>query len=362
MNLARLALVAFAALCLVTATHNPAVAQRAAEAAIEIPNRSPGRLACKNMKALEDAIAALPTAQSAERNSEELKGEDCVWMAGNGLLPVSGPIGWRYSGDYLFLVTIVNFAHGNGLLHPAVIADRRKWRLEDECSKLDLFADAKILVTGEKHQYFGQRRKGFDPFCANLVDRVAEADALNQPQQYLSENWQTRPYWRNMIACQDLGGLAQSLDRMVNEQQVNNSDNATFTMKNGCIFRAVDEIVASRFLGLYTTTPVSGNGPQFVVEIHEVVHINRRTGVLTTALMPTTPVRARMLRLPSECTSPMAVPVRGRKVVYLAGAEPGNIEAAVVDAPGGRKVAYSDLPEVIGIQSCAKQDLVFERR
>jgi hypothetical protein len=47
---------------LVVAAHIPAVTQRAAESAIKIPNRSPGRLACKNMKALEDAIAALPTA------------------------------------------------------------------------------------------------------------------------------------------------------------------------------------------------------------------------------------------------------------------------------------------------------------
>ncbi len=339
-----------------------AAAQRAAEAAIEIPNRSPGRLACRNMKALEEAIAALPTAKSAERNSEGLKGEGCVWVAGNGLLPVSGPIGWRYAGNYLFLVTVVSFPDGTGMLHPAVIADRRKWRLEDECAELDVFASARILATGEKHMYFGQRRKGFDPFCVKLVDRVAEANELNQPQQSLSENWVTRPYWRNMIACQDLAGLTQSLDRMVNEQQVNNSDQATFTMKNRCIFRSVDEIVASRFVGLYTTTPASAKGPQFIVEIHEVVHINRRTGVLTTALMPTTPVRARMLRLPNECASPIAIPVRGRNAVYLSGAEMGRVEVAVVDTPAGRKVAYSNIPEVVGIQSCAKEDLVFQRQ
>jgi hypothetical protein len=362
MRFFRLAVAAFFALFFNLAAADIAAAQQAAEAAIAIPNRSPGRLACRNMQALEEAIAALPTAQSAERNSDGLKGEGCFWVAGTGLLPVSGPIGWRYAGDYLFLVTVVNLADGTGLLHPAVIADKRKWRLEDECAELDVFASARILATGEKHMFFGQRRKGFDPFCVNLVDRVAEADALNQPQQYLSDNWQTRSYWRNMIACQDLGGLTQSLDRMVNEQQINNSDSATFTMKNGCIFRAEDEIVASRFLGLYTTMPVSAKGPQFVVEIHEVVHINRRTGVLTTALMPTTPVRARMLRLPAECASPMPIPVRGRRVVYLSGAEQGSVEAAVVDTPTGRKVAYSDLPEVIGVQSCTKQDLVFQRR
>ncbi|RNJ61506.1 MAG: hypothetical protein EDM03_15500 [Porphyrobacter sp. IPPAS B-1204] len=276
-------------------------------------------------------------------------------------MPVSDPIGWRYSGNYMFLVTVVTLADGTGLLHPAVIADKRKWRFEDECAKMDVFATTRVMATGEKHMYFGQRRKGFDAFCLNLIDREAEADQLNQPQFDLSENWKTRPYWRNMIACQDLGGLAQSLDRMVNEQQVNNSDTATFTMRNGCIFRSVDEIVASRFLGLYRTNPVSGKSPEFIIEIHEVIHLNRRTGVLTTSLMPTTPVRTRMLNLDAECGSPIAVPVGRSGAVYLSGAERGQVEAVVVDTPGGQKVGYSNLPDIIGNQICAKQDLVFRR-
>lgn len=344
-----------------SATLDTAQAQATAVAGAQIPNRSPGRLLCKNMKALEGAIAALPTAQSAQTNSEDMKGEGCVWAQGSGLLPVSEPIGWRYSGNYLFLVTVLPLADGTGMLHPAVIADRRVWRLEDECAEMDIFATTRVVATGEKHMYFGQRRKGFDPYCVNLVNRVSEADELNQPQRDLSENWKSRPYWRNMIACQDLGGLAKSLDRMVNEQQVNNSDTATFTMRDSCIFRSVDEIVASRFIGLYRTTPVSANSPAFVVELHEVVHINKRTGVLVTAFMPSVPVRVKLLRLGDECMTTMPVPTRSGRVVNILGAQSGQVEAAVIEGASGRKIAYSNLGEVIGIASCAKQDLVFKR-
>jgi hypothetical protein len=164
-----------------------------------------------------------------------------------------------------------------------------------------------------------------------------------------------------MIACQDLMGLALSLDRMVNEQQVNNSDRATFTMKNRCIFRSVDQIVASRFLGLYKTTPTNGKGPEFVVEIHEVVHINRRTGILTTAFMPTTPVRSRLLRLDEQCSSPISIPIIGRGLVYLSGAKQSRVETVTIKTPAGRTAVTSNLPGVIGIGSCAKRDLVFRR-
>jgi len=335
--------------------------QQADSGGAQIPNRSPGRLACPTMKKLEAVIASLPSSEAAHRNDLNLNAEGCVWVAGEGLLPVSEPIGWRYSGEYLFLTTVVSFVDGSVLLHPAVIADRKKWRLEDECAKLDVFSTTRLIGTGEKHMYFGQRRKGFDGYCINLVDRVNEANELNMPQRNLSENWKSRPYWRNMIACRDIDGLTKSLNKMVNEQQVNNSDSATFAMKDGCIFRSVDEIVASRFIGLYQTSPESLSSPTFIVELHEVVHINKRTGVLVASLMPTVPLRVKMLKLSIDCASPIPVVSRSGKTVYLSGASVGQVEAVVIDTASGSKVAYSDLGTIIGNPRCEKQNLEFRR-
>lgn len=73
------------------------------------------------------------------------------------------------------------------------------------------------------------------------------------------------------IGCLYLGGLANQLDRLRDERQVQDSDPRVFKSKSGCDVLFHLEIVASRFLGWYDTGT-------YLVPIHRVEYDNGQKG------------------------------------------------------------------------------------
>lgn len=353
----------FVAFCvfLMAWLENPAAAQGN-------PPITPNRLACPSMKALVRAVESLPNV-SAITSSQTIPKEagqpdkktgapGCGWIDGKFPIPTENPIGWVYAGEYLLLTNGIDMGDGRKFLVASVVVPRRQWRLEDDCANLDIFSKS-TLPTGDSYRFFGQRRKGFDPFCRNLVNTVAEASALNAPRRSFSDVWKSRPYWRTMIACSDIDGLTNSLDRMVNEQQVNNSDSATFGRKDRCTFRPVDEIVASRFMGLYKTSPMNPANPSFVVEVHEVVYMGRRNGELTTYLMASNAIRSRLLRLDPQCQRPTAVPTQGLRSVYLMGTRLRDVASVSIKIPSGERELEPLTNAPVGIPVCETDTRVY---
>ena len=337
-------------------------------AAQDSPPITTNRVICPSMKALVRAVESLPYVD-AIRNNRTLPYEagqpdkktgapGCTWLGGKTPIPTENPIGWVYAGDYLVLTNGIDLGDGRKFLIASVVVSRREWRLEDDCSNLDVFSKS-TLPTGDSYRFFGQRRKGFDAFCRNLVNTVAEANALNAPRRSFSDIWKSRPYWRTMIACSDIDGLTNSLDRMVNEQQVNNSDSATFGRKDRCTFRPVDEIVASRFMGLYKTSPSNPSSPSFVVEVHEVVYAGRRDGELTTLLMASNAIRSRLLRLDPQCQRPTEVPTQGLRSVYLMGTRLRDVASVSIKTSFGERELEPLTNTPVGFPSCETDTRVY---
>ena len=326
---------------------------------------------CPSIKALERAIKSLPNADAilsartvpdeAGQPDQKTGAPGCIWIGGNFPIPNNNPFGWLKSGDYryLFLVNGVVLNDGRKFVHATAVAPARMWRLEDDCSDIDFMVKA-VLPTGENYRFFGFRRKqGFDSFCRNLVNTVVEANELNAPRRSFSEVWKSRPYRRTTIGCLDIDGLANALDRMVNEQQVNNSDVATFGSRDGCTHRSVDEIVASRFLGLYRTIPINANKLSFVVEIHHVIFINKRNGVLTSLFMATSAVRSRLLRISPECQGAISIPTKGRRQIHLMGSNLSDVDSVSIDTPSGQRQIGRLSNTPVGIAACETDERVW---
>jgi hypothetical protein len=333
------------------------------------PAVTTNRMLCPSIKSLERAIKSLPSAdaiESARTIPDEAGQPDqktgapaCIWIGGSFPIPHDNPFGWLKSGDYIFLVNGVSLNDGRRFVHATTVASARNWRLEDHCSSIDFMVKT-VMPTGEDYRFFGFRRKiGFDPTCRNLINTVEEANELNAPRRDFSKVWKSRPYRRTTIGCQNVDGLANALDRMVNEQQVNNSDVATFGSKDGCTHRSVDEIVASRFLGLYKTIPVKDYKASFVVELHQVIFLNKRSGVLTPLFMATSAVRTRLLRIAPECQSSTLVPTRGKREVYLMGANLENVDAVDIDTPLGRRQLGGLTNTPVGMSLCETNERVW---
>lgn len=337
-------------------------------AAKDNPPITPNRVVCPSMKALLRAIELLPNVDAIKKNStlppeggqpdKKTGAPGCSWLGGKTPIPTENPFGWVYAGEYIALINGLDVGDGRKFLIASVVVSRREWRLEDDCAAVN-FTFKTVLPTGDSYRFFGAQRKGFDPFCRNLVNTFAEADALNAPRRSFSEVWKSRPYWRTMIACSDIDGLTNSLDRMVNEQQVNNSDRATFGRKDRCTFRPVDEIVASRFMGLYKTVPINAGGPSFVVEVHEVVHAGRRDGELTTSLMASNPTRSRLLRLEPACQRPISVPTQGLRSVYLMGTNLRNVASVSIKTPFGERELEPLMNTPVGISACETDTKIY---
>lgn len=332
------------------------------------PPVTPNRLLCPSMKALVKAIESLPNAKAlnnpgtipfkATEPDKKTGAPGCSWIGGTFPLPNKNPYGWMYAGEYLALTNGIILDDGRKFVMASVVVSRREWRLEDDCANINFSAKGS-LPTGDRYFFFGLQRKGFDPFCRNLVNTVIEANSLNAPRRSFSDVWKSRPYWRTMIGCSDIDGLANSLDRMVNEQQVNNSDRATFGRKDRCTFRPVDEIVASRFMGLYRTSPISPTGPSFVVQIHEVVYAGRRDRELTTLLMASNAIRSRFFRLDQQCQRPVAVPTSGLRSVYLMGTRMRNVASVKISTPSGERELDGLTDTPVGIPACETDTNVY---
>ena len=334
----------------------------------DTPKNTPTRMLCPSMKALVRAIESLPNAEAIKSNltipdeagrpDKKTGAPGCLWIGGTFPIPTKDPYGWIYAGDYLALINGIILTDGRKFVIAQAVVSRREWRLEDDCSQIN-FAAKSVLPTGDSYRFFGMQRKGFDPFCRNLVNTVAEANALNAPRRSYSDVWKSRPYWRTMIGCMDIDGLANSLDRMVNEQQVNNSDSATFGRKDRCTFRPVDEIVASRFMGLYKTTPINPANPSFVVQVHEVVYRGRRDGELTTLLMASNAIRTRLLRLDPKCQKLTSVPTQGMRFVSLMGTSLRDVGSVVIKTPSGDQEIAALTNTPVGIAACEMEDRVY---
>lgn len=363
----KLSIMAQAAVVAIVIGQSASVAH--AQAATPPENKS--RLICRSFSSLVKAVEMLPYAQAVEKPDaipdaaaqiDKKTGEpNCAWAGPKSKLPDTLPLGWLYAGSYTVLVgAFKDLTNNQTWIRPLVVVRKDEWRLEDHCAQSSPFIRTSV-EGADSMSLFGSRvRTGFDPSCRNLVNRKIEADQLNAPPVIYSEAWRSRPQRRTIIGCMTLEALANALDPIVNEMQVINSDQMTFR-KTGCTFRPVDEIVASRFLGIYTTEPASPGGRRFGVDIHEVVYYSKQFKTLTTLLMPSHARRTEMVRRTPECQMPVRIPHRGQRNIMLTGTRLGDVAAANIQTPGGQQLLQPITYTAVGNERCETVTEVFGR-
>ena len=322
------------------------------------------RLLCPSINSLERAIKILPSASAIRSAStvpdaaglpdKKTGAPGCIWLGGKLPITIVDTIGWLYSGNYLFLVHGIGTGDGRKWLHASKVVSRQDWRLPSECSQINPFVNVKAaLPTGEEYRFFGFKKKtGFDESCLALVNLQNEADVRNAPRKSFSDVWKSKPHFRNSVVCTRLDGLTTALDRMVNEQQVNNNDIATFRARDQCLSRSIDEIVASRYLGRYLTQPQDPEGKRFFVQLHEVIYINTKTGILTPLFMPTNAIRQKLMRLSGPCGTETQIPNKGRREITLYGTEIVSVKSTTIETPLGDRTLPALTNSPVGDSTC----------
>lgn len=313
-------------------------------------NETPNRLACFTVKALKAHIKALPSSQAIRTASNNPNTDGCIWLDGTSPIPLGPPHGWLYSTDYLFLVHSISLSDGRAALHPSVVVEWRRWRLDDDCRNLRRFLKT-YLPNGEKSSFYGVKNEsGFDNSCLSMIDREREYVELNaQPVRY-SANWVSRPPQRHNNACTTVFGLVSGLDAVVNEQQIRFSSTDVFSYKRGCFQRDIAEIVVSRFLGLYLSNEKTDR-KRFWFEIHQVGYSTPGTQELSFAYMPTNPAQEKFLRVSQNCLA-NTTSFEDAGSALLRGSTQGTVESAQV-RPQGRFLRIDQMFNApIGLNDC----------
>jgi hypothetical protein len=325
-----------------------------------LPNQTRNRVICKSVDSLVGYVQALPSA-AASTNREAVRAAvrddpNCGWLGTNAYFTepeIGQPLGWLYAGDYIFLLhaLTVNTSYGSNFVHASTIVRRTEWRLPADC---DVSPYKVSLPTGDNYRFFGRTKAGMKSHCMTLVNRKAEVDRLNQPPVSYSEHWSSRPVERHMNVCRDLEGLANGLDKVVNEQQIRNNSDDVFSRKQGCYQRGVGDLVASRFMGLYWSFPV-GNKPEFWFEIYHVIYRNPTTGVVTSAYMPVNPVRNKLFDPSGICVRSMArdsSQPRNASGIRLHGSRRGSVPGVTLSSEAGG-ISLPTIPDTaIGLDRC----------
>ena len=318
-----------------------------------IEGQSSNRVICDSVKNLELHVRSLPTAESnakgAKANSAiALSG--CAWHEGKGYMnhiEIGEIAGWLHSGDYIMSVHALKLSDGRNFYHSSVIRRLDEWRLADDCG-VSIWKTQ--FLNGEKHRFFGTDRKGIKNHCKSLINRQTEANELNQPITALSDYWQSRPEDRQLNVCTTLDAAANGMDKVINEQQINNNDDYIFEKISRCYQASVNDIVASRYLGLYLSTRADG-GAQFWFEVQYVAYLNKGTGIINYAYMPTRPTRRKFLRVSDVCQSTSAN-LGERRSVQLYGARHADLPATPILVAGKRYSLDPVKSTTVGLAEC----------
>jgi hypothetical protein len=313
--------------------------------------QSKNRIVCETIRDLEKVTALAKRPSDYDNIVEFSAAPTCSLYKGKGPMQtkeIGQPIGWLVSNNVIILVHGFRAADGRGLLHVSRLLPRNDYRFPDGCG---VFPARILLPTGEKYRFFGTNGAAVPPACVNLVNRVAEANELNRPPVFLKNGWVSRPESRAMNTCTRIDGLVLGLDRVVNEQQINNSSTDIFPRKMGCVQRAVDNIVASRFVGLYQSNE-GGTAPQFWFEIHHVAYVSALSQNVVMAYMPVRPLRAKFMRMGQSCITGRALLSSNTGSMQLYGAFNFDVEGVAVVHQGRNLAVPGASNTVVGKAEC----------
>jgi len=335
-----------------------------------LPNQTRNRVICRTVDSLTVYVQRLPSVEvSTDRAANRaalLNDQNCGWLGATAYFTeaeIGQPLGWLYAGDYIFLLhaLTMNTSSGSNFVHASTIARRTEWRLPADC---DVSPYKVSLPTGDNYRFFGRTKAGMKPHCMTLVNVRNEMNQLNRPPVAYSEHWSSRPHWRQANVCRDLEGMANGLDKVVNEQQIRNDSTDVFSRKQGCTQRDVRKLVASRFMGLYWSRPVP-NKPEFWFEVYHVVFRDPASGVVTEGYMPVNPVRDRLFDPSSRCvvlqSRDPAQPGPARNVV-LNGARRGTVPGVTLPPDAGGITLPTIPSTAIGLAECYISDTYRRRR
>lgn len=315
-----------------------------------IDGQSRNRVICDSVSNLEKHVANLPNAESNTQATSTNSTPGCAWLPGKGYMSriEIGEIGgWLHSGNYIMSVHSLRLSDGRTFVHSSVIRRLDEWRLANDCG----VSMWKVqFPNGEKHRFFGTDRNGLKPHCRSLINRQTEANKLNQPITMLSEHWQSRPEDRQINVCTKLESAANGMDKVVNEMQINNNDDYIFGGIGGCYQASVINIIASRYLGLYLSARADG-GAQFWFEVQYVAYLNKDTGIINYAYMPTRPTRKKFLRVSDTCQAATAS-LGGRRTVQLYGARYAELPATPISVAGKRYSLEPGKNTTVGLAEC----------
>ncbi|WP_137871677.1 hypothetical protein [Sphingopyxis sp. 2PD] len=325
-----------------------------------LPNQTRNRVICKSINSLTAYVQKLPSiAATTDRvavRAAILNDPNCGWLGATAYFTeaeIGQPLGWLYAGDYLYLLhaLTVHTSQGSNFVHASTIVRRSEWRLPADC---DVSPYKVSLPTGDNYRFFGRTKAGMKPHCMTLVNVRGEIDRLNRPPVAYSEHWWSRPQWRQANVCRDLMGMANGLDKVVNEQQIRNDSTDVFSRKQGCTQRDVRKLVASRFMGLYWSRPTPGK-KEFWFEVHHVIFRDPASGAVTEGYMPVNPVRDRLFSPNSHCAVSQShdpsQPGQASNVV-LYGSRRGAVPGVTLPAEDGG-IAIPTIPSTaIGLSDC----------
>lgn len=325
-----------------------------------LPNQTRNRVICRSIDSLTTYVQRLPSvAVATDRavvSKALLKDPNCGWLGTTAFFTeteIGQPLGWLYAGDYLYLLhaLTVNTSSGSNFVHASTIVRRTEWRLPADC---DVSPFKVSLPTGDKYRFFGRTKAGMKPHCMTLVNVRGEIDRLNRPPVAYSEHWWSRPHWRQANVCRDLAGMADGLNKVVNEQQIINDSTDIFSRKQGCTQRDVRKLVASRFMGLYWSQPAPGK-KEFWFEVHHVIFRDPASGAVTEGYMPVKPVRNRLFSPDSHCvvlqSRDPSQPGQAGNIV-LNGARIGTVAGVTLPAENGGITIPTIPSTAIGLNDC----------